>query len=67
MINLKQLTIKELKQFISENRTDDDKCSAALGELLTRDPNGSVYPPNMSTEEMRRVFQEKFEQVKRAK
>ena len=64
MTNLKQLTIKELKQFISENRTDDDKCSAALGELLTRDPDGPLYPPNMSTEEMQRVFQEKFEQVK---
>ncbi|WP_038025753.1 hypothetical protein [Synechococcus sp. PCC 7336] len=66
MTNLKQLTIKELKQFISENRADDDKCSAALGELLTRDTDGPIYPANMPREEMQRVLQEKLEQVKRA-
>lgn len=64
MTDLTQLTIKELKQFISNNRTDDEKCSAALNELLSRDPNGVVYPPNMPMDEMQRILQEKLNQIK---
>jgi hypothetical protein len=66
MIDLKQLSIKELKQFISDNRTDDEKCSAALGELLSRDSESIVYPHDMPIEEMHRVLQEKLNQVNRS-
>ncbi|MEL7315406.1 MAG: hypothetical protein AAFN08_10670 [Cyanobacteria bacterium J06559_3] len=65
--DLKQLVIAELKQFISDHRTDDEKCSAALGEFLSRDRNGTVYPPDMPVEDMQRVVQAKLDQVRRTR
>lgn len=66
MTDLKQLTVQQLKQFISENRTDDEKFGAALDELMSRNPNRTVYPYNMPPEEMQRVLDEKLEQMKRS-
>jgi len=66
MTDLKQLTVKELKQFISEHRRDDEKFSAALSELLSRDLDGVVYPANMPMEEVQRILQEKLTEVKRS-
>lgn len=66
MTSLKQLTVKQLKQFIAENRKDDEKCSAALEELLSRDPDGVVYPHDMPMEEMKRVLDEKLDRVNRS-
>lgn len=66
MTDLKQLTLKELRQFISENRTDDGKFSAAVGELLSRGSEEDFYPANMPVEEVKRVLDEKLEQVKRS-
>ena len=66
MTDLKQLTIRELKKFISEHRTNDDMCSAALCELLSRDSDGIIYPANMPREKMERVLQQKLDQVKRS-
>ncbi len=66
MIDLKQLTLKELRQFLSENRADDDKFSAALGELLSRESEADCYPANMSVEEVQRVLDQKLDQVNRS-
>ncbi|MGK7892295.1 MAG: hypothetical protein AB4372_01245 [Xenococcus sp. (in: cyanobacteria)] len=43
MTNLTQMTIAQLKHYLSENRSDDDKFSEALGELLKREPNPVIY------------------------
>jgi hypothetical protein len=66
MVNLKQMSKAELKQFISENRGDDDKFSQALRELLNRDPNPTIYPADMPLEDMEKVIREKIEQTKQA-
>ena len=66
MTDLKQLTIKKLKQFMPEHRRDDEKFSAALSELLSRDPDGVVYPANMPMAEVQRILQEKLTEVKRS-
>lgn len=60
MIDLTQMTIAELKQYLSENRRDDEKFSEALTELLKRDPNPIVYSKDMPLEEQERVFMEKI-------
>jgi hypothetical protein len=55
--------MKELKQFIADNRTDDAVCSAAIEELLSRDLDGVVYPPDMTAEAMEKVLQQKLAQL----
>ena len=66
MTDLTQLTAKQLKQYLSEHRKDDARFSAALSELLGRDPNRTLYPAEMSLEEMERIVQARIEQVQRA-
>lgn len=36
-ISLQQMTASELKKYMSTNRNDEEKFSAALGELMNRD------------------------------
>jgi hypothetical protein len=63
MTDLKQLSMKELKQFIADNRTADAVCSAAMEELLSRDLDGVVYPPDMTAEAMEQILQQKLTQL----
>lgn len=70
--NLKEMTITELKQYISENRNDEEVFHAALQELMSRrDPNAIRYPNPFDLAdpiaEMEAIFKEKLEQIKRAK
>jgi len=61
-LDLTTLSKSELKQYLSENRNDDKKFSAALQELIDRDPNAPVYPP-MGWEETREVVEQKINQL----
>ena len=67
MTDLKQMTTAELKQYLSDHRRDDDKFNEALGELLNREPNPTIYPADMPPEEMERVIREKINEVNRSK
>lgn len=60
MTDLTQMTVTELKHYLSENRSDDDKFSEALAELLKRDPNPVIYSKDMPLEEQERIFMEKI-------
>ena len=60
MTNLTQMTVTELKRYLSENRSDDDKFSEALAELLKRDPNPVIYSKDTPLEEQERIFMEKI-------
>ena len=60
MTDLTQMTVTELKYYLSENRSDDDKFSEALAELLKRDPNPVIYSKDMPLEEQERIFMEKI-------
>ncbi len=60
MIDLTQMTVTELKHYLSENRSHDDKFSEALAELLKRDPNPTIYSKDMPLEEQKRIFMEKI-------
>ena len=60
MTDLTQMTIAELKHYLSENRSDDDKFSEALAELLNRDPNPVIYSKDMPLEEQERIFMGKI-------
>ncbi|GAA6621053.1 DUF6887 family protein [Scytonema sp. NUACC26] len=60
MTDLTQMTVTELKHYLSENRSDDDKFSEALAELLKRAPNPVIYSKDMPLEEQERIFMEKI-------
>lgn len=60
MTDLTQMTVTELKHYLSENRSDDEKFSEALAELLKRDPNPVIYSRDMPLEEQERIFMEKI-------
>ncbi len=60
MTDLTQMTVTELKQYLSENRSNDEKFSEALAELLKRDPNPVIYSKDMPLEEQERIFMEKI-------
>ncbi|NER21610.1 MAG: hypothetical protein F6J96_13105 [Symploca sp. SIO1C2] len=62
MTALTQMTVTELKQYLSEHRSDDDKFSAALQELLKREPNPVIYSKDMPLEEQEQIFMEKIAQ-----
>jgi len=60
MTELTQMTVTELKQYLSENRSDDDKFSHALAELLKREQNPVIYSKDIPLEEQERIFMEKI-------
>ncbi|NET62808.1 MAG: hypothetical protein F6K47_43990 [Symploca sp. SIO2E6] len=62
MTDLTKMTVAELKQYLSENRSDDDKFSEALQELLRREPNPVIYSKDMPLQEQERIFMEKIAQ-----
>ena len=59
MVNLTQMTVTELKHYLSENR-NDDKFSEALAELLKRDPSPVIYSKDIPLDEQERIFMEKI-------
>jgi hypothetical protein len=64
MVNFKEMSKAQLKQFLSENRRNDTQFSEALSELLNRDRNPIIYPADMPLEDMEKVIREKIEQMK---
>jgi len=60
MTDLTQMTVTELKHYLSKNRSDDNKFSQALAELLKRDRNHVIYSKDMPLEEQERIFMEKI-------
>lgn len=60
MTNLTKMTVTELKHYLSENRSNDQKFSEALAELLKRDPNPVIYSKDMPLEEQEKIFMEKI-------
>ncbi|ACK72474.1 hypothetical protein PCC7424_4101 [Gloeothece citriformis PCC 7424] len=63
MSDLKQLTNTQLKQYLSKFRNDDEKFSQALEELLTRDPNPTIYPADLPLEQIEQIIKEKIENI----
>lgn len=63
MVNFKEMTVFQLKQFLSANRNNDEMFSEALGELMSRNPNRKRYPADMSFEEIGQVISEKIQQL----
>lgn len=61
--NLKNMTVSELKKYLSDNRKNDEAFSEALGELLSRNHDSQVYPANMSSEEIGKIIQEKINKI----
>jgi len=61
-MNLTELSKTELKQYLSQNRNDDEKFSAALEELMRRNSDAPVYPP-MGWEETKKIIDDKIRQV----
>lgn len=55
---------KELGQYLSENRNDEDKFSQALELLITRKKENFKYPPpsEIDREEIEEIFQAKLNQ-----
>ena len=60
MSDLTKMSIPELKQYLSKNRSNDDKFSEALAELLKRDPNPVIYSKDMPFEEQEQIFMAKI-------
>ncbi len=65
MSNFKEMTVFQLKQFLSANRNNDEIFSEALAELLSRNPDRQRYRANMSPEEIGQVIREKIQQIKK--
>ncbi len=61
-MNLETLSNTELKQYLSANRNDDEKFSAALQELINRNSDAPVYPP-MGWKETKQIIDQKINQV----
>lgn len=60
MTDFTKMSVPELKQYLSENRSNDDKFSEALAELLKRDSNPVIYSKDMPLEEQERIFMAKI-------
>ncbi|KYC40916.1 hypothetical protein WA1_25205 [Scytonema hofmannii PCC 7110] len=63
MPNFKEMSIAELKEYLSTHRHDDKAFSAALGELITRNRGALRYPANLPLEDVGKIIQEKLNQV----
>ena len=65
MSNFQEMTVVQLKEFLSAHRNDNEMFSEALGELLSRNPDRQRYPADMSTEEIGQVISEKIDQIRK--
>ncbi|NES69535.1 MAG: hypothetical protein F6K24_32090 [Okeania sp. SIO2D1] len=61
---LLQMNNTELRQYLSENRNDEEKFSQALELLMSRKTENFKYPPpsEMDREEIEAIFQAKLNQ-----
>lgn len=66
MMDFKQMTVVQLKQYLAENRNDDEKFSYALNELLNREQNPTVFSANMPVEEVEQVIRTKIYEVQQS-
>lgn len=67
MQNLSEMTTTQLKQYLSENRNDEEAFSAALQVLISRrDPNAARQPYPFDLDdpisEVEAIFKEKLKQ-----
>lgn len=60
MSDLTRMSVPELKQYLSENRGDDNKFSEALSELLKRDSAPTIISKDLPLEEQERIFRKKI-------
>ena len=66
--SIKEMTIKELKEYLSKYRNDEEKFSAGLGELISRSrPNAIHFPASMPREEQERRFLKLLEERERGR
>lgn len=63
MSNLKDMSITELKEYLSSHRHNDEAFSAALAELMSRNRKAVRYPANLAPTEMERIIREKLNQA----
>lgn len=61
MLNFKEMSNTEFKQYLFENRNNDDAFSAALSKLLNRNPDVKRYLANMPLEEIEQLIQKHIE------
>ncbi len=54
--NFKAMTMAELRNYISENRNDDEKVRAAITESTSR-PGWTKVPADISPEEEKRIIE----------
>lgn len=59
--NYENMTRKQLKEHLLSDRTDEQAWSAFFEKLSTLDPNLG-YSPNLSEQEMEKIFKEKLNQ-----
>ena len=61
---LSQMSNTELRQYLSENRNDEEKFSQVLELLISRKTENFKYPPpsEMDREEIEAIFQAKLNQ-----
>ncbi len=50
ILNLKEMTIVQLKQYLSSHRDNDEAFSEALGELINRNRDAVRYPADLYCE-----------------
>ena len=62
--SLSQMSNRELRQYLSENRNDEEKFSQALEKLMSRKKENFKYPPpsEINREEIEAIFQAKLNQ-----
>ncbi|NEP82891.1 MAG: hypothetical protein F6K39_34975 [Okeania sp. SIO3B3] len=62
--SLSQMSNRELRQYLSENRNDEKKFSQALELLISRKTESFKYPPpsEMDRKEIEAIFQAKLNQ-----
>ena len=60
--HLNEMTIRELKTYIKENRHDEKACHEALKRLMSlKNPNNPQYSYNLPPEEMEAIFKAKLQ------
>ncbi len=61
---LKEMTRKELREYLSKYRNDEENFSTGLAELLSRPrPNAIHFPASMLREEQKRRFLKLLEET----
>ena len=64
MSNFQEMSVTELKKFLSLNRNNEQLFSEALGEILKRNQQNKKYCANMSSQEIDQIVNQKIQQLK---